>query len=376
MIVGASVRSAALSALRAGVRPLARDLFGDRDLHGTDTPLEAIGPALYPLGFEAEVANSPPGCPWIYTGALENHPELIDRMARLRPLWGVSGDALRACRDPLAVARAMASRGLPAPGVRLSAEGVPRDGSWLGKPLASAGGRQVRPWVEGSVASARPLYFQERIDGTSLAALFVADRREVALMGVTRQRLSRGDHPFAYEGSLGPWPISGRAREGIVAMGQGLAGEFGVLGLFGVDLILTPEDDPYLVEVNPRYTASVEVLELATGRSLLRDHARAFGANLGAFGRPRAHPPAFVGKAILFAESRGTLPAIDSWRARFSSAGSFAVPDVADIPAVGQTFDAGDPVLTVLCRGSSLERCDTRLERHLERWKSRLVQER
>ena len=47
-------------------------------------------------------------------------------------------------------------------------------------------------------------------------------------------------------------------------IGEVISGEFGLRGLFGVDAIKR-QDSIYPVEANPRYTASVEVLELALG---------------------------------------------------------------------------------------------------------------
>ena len=93
-------------------------------------------------------------------------------------------------------------------------------------------------------------------------------------------------------------------------MGATLAASFGLIGLFGVDLILR-DDVPWPVEVNPRYTASVEVLELALGRSLLADHARACDAEpTGPVMAPVALRPRFVGKLIVFAPTRCRFPGI------------------------------------------------------------------
>lgn len=372
-IVGASARSASQSAIRAGLIPLAHDLFGDRDL--PRHPIQAIAPSQYPRGFEAILANLPDGCPWMFTGALENHPDLIDRMARLRPLWGILGDSLRGCRDPLALASALRSRGLPSANVQISPDMVPQDGSWLVKPLASAGGRRIEPWRAGSPFPSFSAFFQERIEGLSLAAIFVGMGRSADLVGVTRQILSAEGNPFAYVGSIGPWPVSSRTNERIARIGNALAGEFGLRGIFGVDLVVDREGEPFAVEVNPRYTASVEVLELATGRTLLADHAEAFGGRTGPALALRAHPPAVVGKAILFAPRASRLPAMDVWTVRESRSSTLAVSRVADLPAAGQRFGEGEPVMTVLARGSSVASCEARLERRLARWRSRLVDE-
>src|SRR5262249_35731030 len=158
--------------------------------------------------------------------------------------------------------------GLPAPTVRLDAIGLPRDGSWLVKPLASAAGCGIAPLRPEVGPSARPSYFQERIDGRDASAVFVAPPGPVGLLGVTSQWIGRPGAPFGYRGSLGPCRVSTQLRRRVEALGRVLAADFGLLGLFGIDLVIRDEI-PWPVEVNPRYTASVEVIELALGRPLL-----------------------------------------------------------------------------------------------------------
>ena len=370
LILGASARSAAQSAWRAGLATVACDLFADRDL-AAGGPTLRIDPTSYPARFEDAAAAAESG-PWIYTGALENHPELVDRIAATRPLWGVSGSSLRGVREFSAVAEVLGRRGLLAPEVRAVAGDLPRDGSWLIKPRLSAGGRSIRPLVEASNLPLRPSIYQERIQGVSLAAVFVGDLGGAMLLGVTRQLLGRDGEPFAYVGSLGPWPIPERTRTEVRAIGSALADAFGLRGLFGVDLIVRQDGRPVPVEVNPRYTASVEVLELAAGRSFLVEHRSAFEGGPSEVPRSRARSPACVGKAILFADRRCTLPALDAWRPRTQALRAFAVPVVADVPAAGSVFEAGAPILTVLARGTSIEACEAALWARLDRWRGRL----
>src|SRR5438105_3281580 len=81
ILLGASIRAAAFSALRAGFTPYAIDLFADRDL-------AAVGPAVkisrYPQDFLSALAAAPQA-PWLYSGGLENYPQLVDRLAAVRP---------------------------------------------------------------------------------------------------------------------------------------------------------------------------------------------------------------------------------------------------------------------------------------------------
>ena len=84
VIVGASARAAAFSALRAGLAPWCADLFADADL-AARCPAVAVPFDQYPHGFLKIVRQAPPG-PWLFTGGLENHPKLIDRIACDRPV--------------------------------------------------------------------------------------------------------------------------------------------------------------------------------------------------------------------------------------------------------------------------------------------------
>lgn len=405
LILGASVRAAAFSARRAGLAPIAADLFGDRDLRAI-APAHRLAADSYPEGL-AGVAATAPEAPWIYTGAIENHPGLVERIARHRPLWGNDGPPLRAVRDPFAVADVLRSAGLCCPEVRSDARGLPRDGSWLVKPLASAGGFGIEPlradagsfvgWAPptipaltsvggahptknlappvGTGTGESPRYFQERIDGPSLSAVFVASRGEGAatLAGVTRQWIGRRGGPFAYAGSLGPWPTMPRVRARIEAIGRALAASFRLAGLFGVDLILR-DGEPWPVEVNPRYTASVEVLELALGRSLLIEHVRACDPEAAAgwaAPAPSTHSrPPLVGKRIVFAPTRCRFPEIDD--RPMPDTDPFALPSLGDLPDPATLFEAGEPVLTLFAGGPTIAACRLRLELRRVFWVQRL----
>ncbi len=199
--------------------------------------------------------------------------------------------------------------------------------------------------------------------------MFVGRAGSAELLGVTRQLLGKPGNPFAYRGSLGPIDVPGPARDDLRAIGEVLAGRIGLVGLFGVDFLLRG-DRAAPVEVNPRYSASVEVLELASGRAFLAEHRRAFDPSAPASAGP-GRRPSIVGKSILFAPGRSRLPPSD--RTRFRGIGTMALPPRADLPPEGSTFEAGEPVLTVLARGASPDSCEARLEARRDRWNSRMI---
>jgi uncharacterized protein len=364
LILGASARAAAMSARRSGFECWAADRFVDTDLLAT-CPAERVDD--YPAGFARLLERVPAGN-FLYTGALENHPDLIDRLAEMRPLLGVRGEVLRRVRDPIELATALRRAGLRTPEVTLDHAGLPLDGSWLIKPLRSASGTGISAWTADARLSAdenrgREKYFQRRIEGIPVGAVYIAANDRAVLLGVTRQLIGAswcGFSPdarnrFRYCGSIGSLPFEKRNRFEFERLGDVLAAEFSLVGLFGVDAILRKGAGGILeiwpVEVNPRYTASVEVLERSGGLQAIPAHVAACEQGELPIA-VSAFPDRLHGKAILFAERQHHVgERFADWAAECNRGKSW--PIVADIPAMGTTIDGGQPVVSLFAAGST-----------------------
>ncbi|WP_165231317.1 ATP-grasp domain-containing protein [Aquisphaera insulae] len=357
LIVGACTRAAAASAVRAGVVPRCVDHFADRDLAALGA-VERVEPADETDGLR-DRALSLPSSAWIYTGPLENHPDVVGTISSYHSLLGNPPDVLRAVRDPLRLATVLGLHGLPRAEVAGDVLGVPTDGSWLIKPRASGGGIGSRRLFDRSHFNPSTCYAQRFIAGPSFSALFLAGARPVELIGVSRQLIGEPGLPFIYRGSIGPCELPPTVMETLRTTGRVLAEAFGLIGLFGVDFVLH-DGEPVPIEVNPRYTASVEVLEFATGRSLLAEHLRACGGG-APDRRAMAAAAPVVGKLILYA--REALIAPDIPLPRSALVDRFALPRIADVPWPGTPIAAGEPILTVFARGESLPGCERRLRR-------------
>jgi uncharacterized protein len=353
LILGASARAAAYSAVLCGFNPRCADYFADRDLMAI-AMVDRVDYRQAASQFVA-LAEALPPTPWFYTGGLENHPEVVDRISRRHRLWGIGSEALRQVRDPARVAEILGKAAIPCPRVCLDHRGLPRDGTWLAKPLRSGGGRGIAPLYH---TIGKGSYCQERVDGPSFAAVFLGANSQARLVGVTRQLIGVAGCPFGYRGSIGPWPLDAPLTTRLIALGNALVSSFGLVGWFGVDYVLR-DGIPWPVEVNPRYTASIEVHERAMRRSLLPEHHRACeqpGAEMTE-SLPNDHslPVAIVAKLIVHAPRRllvgaGALDDND----REASACHRAI---ADVPWPGTSFEAGDPVLTLIAWGETLAEC-------------------
>lgn len=351
LIVGASVRAAAMSAARAGFSFYAADLFADLDL-------QRLGPAEpvrdYPRGLAA-VARRWRGGPIVYTGALENHPALVDRLARSGLLYGNAGRVLRAVRDPERWSSALLEAGMRVPPWRRSLRGLPRDGTWLRKPRASSGGRGVFA-VDAAMSAPRkggPWYYQRRVAGRSGAAVFVSAAERAVLLGVTRQLIGRpwcGGRDFWYCGSVGPIALPPEAETQLRRIGDVLTARFALRGLWGVDFVQRGAAI-WPVEINPRWTASVEVLERAAGFNAMRVQVAA--CRDGRLPRTVASTKRVGGKVILYARSDLRIAA-ETVRRWLRGAEASPWPAVADIPSAGTEIAAGRPIATLLAEGGDV----------------------
>ena len=173
LLLGASIRAAAQSAARAGFHVVGGDLFADRDArrvadcHVVDD---------YPDGL-LQLRARFPELPVAITGALENHPEMLDAFADLGDYWGNSSAVVRRIRDPFALQRFCELSGIPFP---QTAKTCPRDPSrtWIQKAFSSAGGQRIGHELQQLDS---PGYFQEYVDGEACSDISCSAMDEVGM---------------------------------------------------------------------------------------------------------------------------------------------------------------------------------------------------
>lgn len=364
LIAGVTTRALAVSAARAGYRVTAVDAFGDLDLR---TIADVIvvrrqpGASYSPLAAAAAGAKVP-ATMVAYTSSFENHPGAVARLAERRLLLGNPPDVLARVRNHFELMRTLRHHGLAAPESRAVPPARTTDRrSWLLKPRRSGGGHGIQPWRRGRPVP-RSSYLQERIAGSPGSIVFAADGGTAVLLGFSRQLVGHtefGAHGFHYCGSLLGTPASRlfpRQNE-LLATASVLAAvvtrEFQLVGLNGIDFVAN-QGVPYFTEVNPRYSASMELVERAHGVSMFQVHAQACSGVL---------PPApgasdrVHGKAILFARRDVRVGDTTRWTGRVS---------LADIPEPGERIRRGHPICTVFAAGRDGRACERLLIRRAE----------
>jgi predicted ATP-grasp superfamily ATP-dependent carboligase len=356
LIAGISTRAAAESAARAGYDVTAIDAFADRD---QDPRVRAIS-VVRDMGVKftaaavARAARTLECDAVAYLSSFENHLPALRSLSAGRALWGNPPAVLKRVRDPRQLADALHQRGFAFPALSF---GEPDDSNarWLVKPFRSGGGARVRPWLPGSRVP-RGCYLEERIGGTDGSVSFVAARGKIVPLAVCRQMIGDtafGGSGFRYCGSILERPDAA-LTERAIALARAVAQEFGLVGANGIDFVAR-DNQPVAIEVNPRWSASMELVERAHGVSMFGAHADACDHGVlppdDVLVRPLASA---IGKAVVFARRDVSAGDTREWLDDDS---------VRDVPHPGERILAGHPICTVFASGTGTAACHAALVR-------------
>jgi len=348
LVVSASGRALAGSAASQGLPVVVLDLFNDLDTRARSVASRALSSRRG--GFDARqlLAAAAELCPpqrcrgLVYGSGLEARTGLIEKLARDRVLYGNRGEIVARLKDPLRFFPLLDALDIAHPEVRLTPP-AERSG-WLVKRSGGAGGGHVRHASVRHRARA-DRYFQRIQSGRVLSALFAADGRRACVIGCNEQwtAAASGTRRYLYAGAASRPPITAAATERVASLVDRLVQATGLIGLNGVDFVLDG-DIPYVLEVNPRPTATIDLYEADVPGGMFCVHLRACRGELpsnSATTQSRAH-------AIVYAQGTVRIPPSMEWPAWCT-----------DLPQAGSTISAGAPVCSVHASAESSDAART-----------------
>jgi predicted ATP-grasp superfamily ATP-dependent carboligase len=378
LLTGISTRAIAQSAIAGGYVPVTLDYFGDLDQRAACENHSLRRDFGLPYGPQQLLHASRRLCydAVCYTASLENYPDVVAELSKAPVrLLGNGSKTLLRVRDGATLFDFAGGIGWPGPPTYSGSRLPPQPaGRWLRKPKRSGGGHDIRYWPADRPPGAGYV-LQQFVPGPLCSAAFLANGEEAFVLGLTEQLIGKpelGAADFAYCGNLYPLPAervaeaavdSGRPVEtgepGLLAQARvlcsALAREFHLVGLNGLDFALR-DGRICPLEVNPRYSAAMELMEWAAGSSLFAWHVQSIVAGVlpaGSAGEALAGPPVgdgsrgFYGKAILYAERDCRAPDTRGWSDRL----------IRDVPFPGEEIAAGEPVCTLLAQGADPAQC-------------------
>lgn len=361
VLVGASVRSAAQSAGRAGFCVTGIDLFGD-----TDTQKACHRHFRFQQEGDLEhIVQACAGVPVIRVGGLGSHDLLFRRLAEVSETIGPPQWVCDQLRDLTRLRKLAASAGMRFPATfdhSKSVGDVSREanGQWLRKQRDSCGGLGVR-WHSEQQQVTPQEYLQKWIPGRSYGATLISDAVQARLLGVCRSLFTRHpSRPFVYAGSMGPVEVSPAVARSLCRLGRHVVATTKLRGLLNVDFLIDRSGAAWLLEINPRWSGSSELIE----RRLMDQHPSnskesLFGRWIDALGKGT---PSVKGEPDMLFDRSATTSNRSSMhlkRVVFARVGmrfdrcKFSElignnQSLHDVPRDGTIIAQGDPVCTVI----------------------------
>jgi len=342
LIAAVSGRALAASARRAGYVPLVTDFFGDQDTldiaDGRHVRLDELERgidenALFRALEKLSELRAPLGV--VCGSGFESKTQLLQRLAQRWRLFGNSAETVAKVKNPEVLSSICADLAIPFPECSLVEPAAP--GDWLAKRKGGAGGSHIRSALQAQSVGGE-IYFQRKVSGTAVAALFLADGERASVLGFSGQwSLPTPHQPYRYGGAVRPATLAPRTANLLSAAVQRLAASMSLIGLNSADFLVDGELF-WLLEINPRPGATLDIFELPE-RSLFALHMAACAGKLDTTSR---YPDGAKASAIVYAENDiSSVPALD-W------------PDwTADRPTADSAIKAGQPVCTVYACASS-----------------------
>lgn len=355
LIAAFSGRGLAAAARRAGYVPLVADLFADADTQELAARSREV-PGTLADGFRDEALfaaleelaeeHAPAGL--VYGAGFEARPDLLAELGRRWPILGNSPEVIARLKNPEAFAAACAKLGIPHP--EITRQMPARPAEWLRKRSGGAGGTHVRGADEGTAPDAVDgtgtphtgdgHYFQRAVAGRSISVLFVtAPRGSTRVIGFSEQwRAPSAAEPFRFGGALRPARIAPQVEAALAGAVSLTAREFGLTGINSADFIVGDGGAWWLLEINPRPGATLDIFDSA--------ECPLFALHMAAVSSADTPPvPKLNGVA--------TMRILYTLNAKYSLPSWVYPAWIADRPRSGTSLAAGAPFCTVLANGES-----------------------
>jgi len=338
----------------AGYVPLVADFFADADTQELSHTCRKM-PGDLARGFEwrslepvlAALAKAAPSpvLGVVYGAGFEDRTPLLSRIAERWPLLGNDADTVETIKAPERFFALLDDLAIPHP-VTVTARPRTTTG-WVAKRRGGAGGSHVVPAARLQTRAAN-VYYQRLLEGRAVSALFVANGRSARVLGFSEQWTAPAPgKPWRYGGAVRPASLSDGAAEEMSRIVIAAARASRLRGLASADFMLD-QNHPYLIEINPRPGATLDIFASAA-RPLLRLHVDAVRD-----GKLPRKTSVFEGAAAMgYVHAPKTLivPRNMIWPVW-----------AADLPAPGERIDKQRPICTVLARAGTRRRAKRLIE--------------
>lgn len=345
IIAATSARAYAKAAVASGNELIALDAFADADLKSIANEVYQVNVQGWQLDvddFKKKFSkiNFAQVDGFCYAGLFDASPTLLDWISERVPVIGNQSETLIRAKS-FSFFEVLAKLHIQHP--KVSLEFPKTNDCWLSKSLGGSGGMHVKD-AQLHIAGD---YFQEKIVGEPVSMLFVANGKEMQVIGFNRQLVApTAALPYRYAGAIAGIKLQYSIEQAFCSAANLLTKEFGLVGINSLDAILCGETLSVL-ELNPRLSASFELYP-----NLWNVHINACSGELNT--QPATHYVS--GKMTVFADADIEITEDVTW------------PDwVVDVPSMDLSANkivikSGAPICTVLAQEETAELAHIKLQ--------------
>jgi predicted ATP-grasp superfamily ATP-dependent carboligase len=346
LLIGSNVRFLAENAARHGREVFTVDYYGDWDTKrlSQNRSIKREGSGKYDLRALMNLAAGVQNSGVVYGPGFENDLMALARLSDIGKVIGCSLETVKKTRDPHSLARAATAWNFSYPRIAAEPADFMRKERWLVKPLASIGGGGIRFVDESSWRGAERVYYQKFHNGMPSSAIVVSNGSEAALVAVMTQIYGDpafGADGFKFVGNVFPHPFTREIAASATTMAEALTLEFELKGLWGFDFIYG--GDVTLIEINPRPTSALGLLDMATWNDLLGLHIDSVAGKKSNLILDPGPTGGYFAQGRVFAKADAIFTGSQAWSER----------GARDIPYEGDFINAGEPVITVTASDST-----------------------
>jgi len=366
------VAQLANSARRAGYDVYAVDYYGDQDLNKSCSanlslagrrggrPQSGIFSRLLPealLELARELDNDYAIDASLLASGLDDFPEVLSELNHSIPILGNSPDLFLKVRDKPKFYAGVERLGVPCPETVLAhnseeAKRASRDIGFplLLKPGKGFGGLEIRKVsnaeeLDHALRTVRRMktcvQVQEYVSGTHASASVISVPGKALTLVVSEQLLGVSKvgqkEPFGYCGNIVPLSAPPDIIDKCRDVAERTVSYFGLIGSNGVDIVISEQGTPHVIEVNPRFQGTIECVERVLGLNVVEAHVRACVD--GSLPAVPKEPTKSCIRLILFAKQRSAAPDLS------------ALNECRDVPSPETVVEEGEPLCSILLEG-------------------------
>ncbi len=273
-----------------------------------------------------------------YGAGFEKQTPLLTELSERLPVLGNSAKVVDNCKMPERFFGTCKELDVPFPEVAYQRPAEGKD--WIAKRIGGSGGGHIKLLKDSAQSHDADVYYQKLQRGVLISCLFLVNKSGVDVIGVNEQWIDGSFiEPYRYGGAVSHADISQKVKKRLIDYVRRLSNALGLIGINSCDAIYNG-DDVYVLEINPRLSASMDLYPSA---NLMKMHIAACQNSLesqdmvSAFGavRSRAHQ-------IVYARQALKLKNDIIW------------PEwVSDVPAAGADIYEGAPICTVVAEAET-----------------------